>query len=99
MFTFINEVNCFGTLIELGIALQRPKLHTAVTFGPNVSIAQYKDLWMAEQSADRVYTGPVKAAWQAFAEAVLPGFEWEERLAERLKGAGATVSSIRKLHD
>jgi hypothetical protein len=67
MFTFINEVNCFGTLIELGIALQQPTLRTAVAFGPNVSIAQYKDLWMAEQCAQEVYTGPVKYAWQKFA--------------------------------
>ena len=59
MFTFINEVNCFGTLIELGIALQRPNLCTAVTFGPDLSIAQYKDLWMAEQRQRiRVWRSP-----------------------------------------
>lgn len=68
MFTYINEVDCFGTLIELGIALQhQPRLRTVVVFGPNVSIAQYKDLWMAEQCAWQVYTGPVKDAWQKFA--------------------------------
>ena len=66
MFAFINEIDCFGTLIELGIALQQPKLCTAVTFGPNVSIAQYKDLWMAEQCAGSVYLGSAKDTWQEF---------------------------------
>ena len=85
MFTFINETSCFGTLIELGIASQRPNLRTAVTFGPNVSIAQYKDLWMAEQCGGmHVYFGSAKDAWQEFEENVLSHLRGEAELVRSL---------------
>ena len=48
VFCYINETNCFGTLIELGYASAKFKT-ICVAFGPKVSIREHEDLWMAQQ--------------------------------------------------
>ena len=74
MFAYINETDCHGTLIELGMAVARHK-QVVVAFGPNLSDAQIKDLWMCRMCADTIdgfYTGTPKAVWAAF----LKNEEW-----------------------
>jgi len=71
VFAFINEVDCFGTLIELGAALRRPR-PLVVSFGPDLLPAQRQELWMAECGATRIYEGSVETTWRQFATEFLP---------------------------
>jgi hypothetical protein len=88
MFTFIDEVDCFGTLIELGIALRQPKPTVrAVGFGPRLQPQQRKEQWMAEHCATRVYAGPLAAMWHEFATEFLPLYRPSPRPAP-LEGGG-----------
>jgi hypothetical protein len=50
VFAYINEVDCFGTLIELGYAAALNKPIT-IGIGRNIKIEEFNDLWMARQCA------------------------------------------------
>ena len=45
VFAYINETNCFGTLVELGYAAALDKA-IGIGIGRNIKIEQYDDLWM-----------------------------------------------------
>jgi hypothetical protein len=63
VFAYIDGLDCFGTLIELGVAIHKP---IAVGFGPRLHRAQQDDLWMARCLARAVYYGTLKAIWRRF---------------------------------
>jgi nucleoside 2-deoxyribosyltransferase len=72
LFCFINETDCHGTLIELGIAFAQPKpMVRAVAFGPRLTEAERLDLWMAAECATHLYEGTARAAWREFAREFL----------------------------
>jgi hypothetical protein len=50
VFAYIDETDCFGTLIELGYAaaIKKPLW---VAFGRNVPIEKFDDMWMARECA------------------------------------------------
>lgn len=48
VFAYINEVDCFGTLIELGYAAALNKPIT-IGIGRNLKRAEFDDLWMARE--------------------------------------------------
>jgi hypothetical protein len=50
VFAYINETDCFGTLIELGYAAALNKPIT-IGIGRNIEIKEFDDLWMARQCA------------------------------------------------
>jgi hypothetical protein len=56
VFAFINEVDCYGALIEIGVASELGK-HITVVFGPDLSTRDCRDLWMARECDDKVYRG------------------------------------------
>ena len=43
---YINETDCYGTLVEIGYARALNK-KLAIGIGPNISAAAFDDLWMA----------------------------------------------------
>jgi hypothetical protein len=50
VFAYLNEVDYFGTLIELGYAAALHK-QTCVGIGRSIKIEEFDDLWMARQCA------------------------------------------------
>jgi hypothetical protein len=48
--SYINETDCFGTLVEIGYARALNK-KLAIGIGPNISAAAFDDLWMARGCA------------------------------------------------
>ena len=48
VFAYINETDCFGTLIELGYAAALNKPIT-IGIGRNIKIEEFDDLWMARE--------------------------------------------------
>ena len=74
MFAFINEIDCHGTLVELGLAARRRKPRVALTFGPKVTAKQRRELWMAEKCAHYVYEGTAPEGWRRLVGEVLPLF-------------------------
>ncbi len=62
VFAYINETDCHGTLIELGLAHAQRK-SIVVAFGPDIVP---DELWMARACADRIFSGPLKAVWHLF---------------------------------
>jgi Nucleoside 2-deoxyribosyltransferase len=72
VFAYIDETDCFGTLIELGYAaaLEKPLW---VAFGRNVSIEKFDDMWMARECGGEGYPtypwyGHVGEPREAFAD-------------------------------
>jgi len=70
VFAYIDEADCFGTLIELGYAaaLKKP---LRVVFGRNVPIEKFDDLWMARECGQPGYHpwhGHVGEPRKAFAD-------------------------------
>jgi hypothetical protein len=72
VFAFIDQTDCHGTLIELGMAVALGK-HIAVTFGENLRFKDAKELWMARMCANcGVFEGhSVEQAWSVFQGNVL----------------------------
>ena len=68
MFAYINEGDCFGTLIEIGWAQALNKYYV-VGLGPD---AAYDEMWMARENAAAVLRGTPTACWDAFARWVRP---------------------------
>ena len=73
VFAYINEMDCFGTLPEIGHAAQlkkkKPKWEQrplGICFGPGLTRKDRDELWCIERHATRVYEGPVKDAFEAF---------------------------------
>jgi hypothetical protein len=64
VFVYVNETDCFGTLVEIGIAAASNKA-IFLALGPDLSKAQRADLWMPQAAAIKVYSGTAKTAWQA----------------------------------
>jgi nucleoside 2-deoxyribosyltransferase len=65
VFTYINELDCHGTLIELGMAAELYK-EIVVCFGPQLTLEQTRELWMVRMCAARVYEQT--EAWWAFVQ-------------------------------
>jgi hypothetical protein len=67
VFAFINEMDCYGTLVELGLASQAGK-HITVAFGANLSDKDMRELWMVRQCANAgVIVGwQPEEAWEMF---------------------------------
>ena len=66
IFTFIDQTDCYGTLIKLGFAAQLNK-DIAVTFGENLTFKEIRELWMARLCANSVFIGEcLEDAWNAF---------------------------------
>lgn len=63
VFGYINEVDCFGTLVELGSAhaLAKPIF---VCFGPDLRAGEKRELWFAQQTATRLLEPPVEMAFR-----------------------------------
>jgi hypothetical protein len=74
VFAFIDQADCYGTLIELGMAAELGK-RIAVAFGKNPTFKQIRELWMARMCANcGVFEGqPLEEAWTAFRRKVLLG--------------------------
>ena len=66
IFAFIDRTDCYGTLIELGIAAELGK-RVAVVLGANLSANDIRELWMARMCATAgLYVGwPLERAWHA----------------------------------
>jgi hypothetical protein len=67
LFAYVNEVDCFGTMVEIGIAAQR-KIPMGVAFGPSITDQQYKELWMLRAPALHVSRGSMP--WSAWVSAL-----------------------------
>jgi len=67
VFAFINEMDCYGTLVELGLASQAGKSIT-VAFGANLSNKDMRELWMACQCANAgvFIRWQLEEAWKVF---------------------------------
>jgi hypothetical protein len=67
IFTFIDQTDCYGTLIELGLAAQLNK-DIAVTFGENLTFKEIRELWMARLCANSgLFIGwRLEDAWDTF---------------------------------
>jgi hypothetical protein len=67
VFAFINELDCFGTLIELGMAVELRK-HIGVAFGEDLTFKEVRELWMARTCANfGIFEGLSSAsAWELF---------------------------------
>lgn len=79
VFAYIDETDCFGTLIELGYAaaLKKP---LRVVFGRNVPIEKFDDMWMARECG-----GPGYSPWYGYVG------EPREAFADFLKDIGAAA--------
>jgi hypothetical protein len=70
VFAYINSVDCYGTLIELGMASARG-MPIYLTFGEDLSFKQLRDLWMTSQCATDFHTYPQRPVEEAWAEFLL----------------------------
>lgn len=67
VFAYINEADCFGTMVEIGQAQVFGK-ETHIGFGPK---APFDDMWMLRGRAKAIYMGSPKSCWLQF---------WKRRL-------------------
>jgi hypothetical protein len=65
IFAYINETDCHGTLIELGMAFAMGK-RIVVAFGTALSDYDRKELWMARKCASMVTYGTPENTWNWF---------------------------------
>jgi hypothetical protein len=87
VFAYINETDCYGTMIELGLAMGRPQ-PLAVCLGPDLTPEQRRELWMAAECGTRLYETTLESAWRQFASEFLPLY----RSFPRPSGHGTMVS-------
>jgi hypothetical protein len=66
VFAFINEIDCFGTISEIGFAAGR-RVPVHLCLGENLTAAQADDLWFVRSFAATVQRRPVV---EAFARAI-----------------------------
>lgn len=66
VFAYVETADCYGTLIELGMASAHG-IPIAIGFSPDLPLAVRDDLWMAAQSAEHVYIGSAVDCWEEFA--------------------------------
>jgi hypothetical protein len=64
---YINENDCFGTLMEIGF-MQAHGKRFYVAFGP---LADHEEMWMATQKAHGIYHGSIEETWKQFNSEVL----------------------------
>lgn len=85
VFTYIDETNCYGTLIELGAAVELNK-RIIVAFGPCLTTAEINDLWMAAKCANLASYHRLEAgyAWSQFWSTIVKKLSVPS--SERLKG-------------
>ncbi len=67
IFAFIDTVDCFGTLVELGVAAELGK-PVGIGIGRSISEKQVADLWMVQETALKVYRGAPAHTWHCFVE-------------------------------
>jgi hypothetical protein len=65
VFAFIDQTDCYGTLIELGIAFAMGK-RVVVAFGKQLSQRDIGELWMASKCAALILNGTVDETWAWF---------------------------------
>ncbi len=68
IFAYIDELDCYGTLVELGYAAKMQK-EVHLGFGNNITREDRDDLWMAQMCATSVYQGSVVEVWDKFKRA------------------------------
>jgi hypothetical protein len=75
IFAYVNELDCFGTLIEIGYAaaLHKP---ICVGIGHNIKVKEFFDLWMTRQChtmpCNNVLIGEPKEIFAKFLSVILP---------------------------
>ena len=65
MFVYIDEGDCFGTLIEIGHAYGR-QIPIGLAFGPSILADLKSDMWLADRYATWVYDLPLEKAFIKF---------------------------------
>ena len=60
VFAYINEMDCFGTFVELGYAAALPQ-RIGVGIGRQYHVEQFDDLWMARECHN--INGELDGAW------------------------------------
>jgi hypothetical protein len=65
VFAYIEDMTCYGTLVELGMAALNGKPVT-IGLAPSLTLAERDDLWMAAQTATRVLIGSAADCWAEF---------------------------------
>jgi len=69
VFAYIDELDCFGTLAEIGHAYGKG-IPVGLCYGPRITVHERDNLWFVERYATWIYDGPpLKAAFS--------GFMWE----------------------
>lgn len=66
VFAYINSLDCFGTLVEIGWAYQLGK-PIAICF----DLPELKDMWFVKECATYLYQGNCRDAWNEFHRAVI----------------------------
>jgi hypothetical protein len=62
VFAYIDEVTCFGTMFEIGMATEMGK-PIVIGFGPHLTSTQISDLWTLHIYADAVFFGDAAQTW------------------------------------
>ncbi|MBG0797561.1 nucleoside 2-deoxyribosyltransferase [Methylocystis sp. L43] len=72
IFAYVDELDCFGTLVELGhaFALAKPIF---ICLGPSLSEAEKGDLWFALEAATMVSEWPVDVAFRGLIKSIAAG--------------------------
>ncbi len=65
VFAYIESADCYGTLIELGMASARG-IPTVIGFAPELSPSDRDDLWMAAQTGHVCQPGSAFKCWNEF---------------------------------
>jgi hypothetical protein len=85
VFAYIESGDCYGTLIELGLAYAKG-IPIAMGFAPELSLSSRDDLWMAAQTAAHVFHGTAQDCWEEFTR--YPLATWcDDEYAKRRKEA------------
>jgi hypothetical protein len=69
VFAFIESPDCYGTLVELGLASAKG-IPIAIGFAPGVCLADRDELWMAAQTARFVWHDTAEDSWRQFERAL-----------------------------
>jgi nucleoside 2-deoxyribosyltransferase len=68
VFAYINELDCYGTLVELGMVYAQRK-RVVLAFGERIwcRTKDVRELWMARRCADEVHVG-LEQGWREFVQ-------------------------------
>jgi hypothetical protein len=65
LFAYIESADCYGTLVEIGIA-SAASMPIGIGFAPNLPLDHRDELWMAAQAARVVCHGTPRDCWTDF---------------------------------